>query len=189
MKWFNNGVNNTKAFECPYGYVPGRLKTWKWSSNGWEKRTERNEGCRKALYYGWRLCRRNPEICPFQFWRLAWLLRFGQDAFAVHRQGGQMAVQSEFNLLSHRHSRRGLRMVHMSNWHALAVDFVEGVWFDEACVASDEAERCPRPEHLRPNQGGNKNQISGLRQVRPYDALQYGARTASGEVIFFSLLL
>ena len=29
MKWFNNGVNNTKAFECPDGYVPGRLKTWK----------------------------------------------------------------------------------------------------------------------------------------------------------------
>lgn len=28
MKWFNNGVNNTKAFECPEGYVPGRLVNW-----------------------------------------------------------------------------------------------------------------------------------------------------------------
>ena len=28
MKWFNNGVNNTKAFECPDGYVPGRLRNW-----------------------------------------------------------------------------------------------------------------------------------------------------------------
>lgn len=29
LKWFNDGVNNVRAFECPDGYVYGRIKTWK----------------------------------------------------------------------------------------------------------------------------------------------------------------
>ena len=29
MKWYNDGVNNIMAFECPEGYVIGRIKTWK----------------------------------------------------------------------------------------------------------------------------------------------------------------
>lgn len=29
LKWYTDGVNNIRAFECPDGYVHGRLKTWK----------------------------------------------------------------------------------------------------------------------------------------------------------------
>lgn len=29
MKWYNDGVNSIMAFECPAGYVTGRIKTWK----------------------------------------------------------------------------------------------------------------------------------------------------------------
>ena len=29
LKWYNDGVNNIRAFECPDGYVYGRIKTWK----------------------------------------------------------------------------------------------------------------------------------------------------------------
>lgn len=28
LKWFNDRVNNIRAFECPDGYVPGRLRNW-----------------------------------------------------------------------------------------------------------------------------------------------------------------
>jgi len=29
LKWYTDGVNNIRAFECPDGYVHGRLKTLK----------------------------------------------------------------------------------------------------------------------------------------------------------------
>ena len=71
----------------------------------------------------------------------------------------------------------------MPNRHALAVNLLEGVWLNEACVVSDEVEWRQRPKHIRPDKGRHKGALFGLWQVRPHNALQHGARATKGEMM------
>lgn len=42
-KWYNNGVKSIMDFECPRGFVPGRLNGSLITKNGWNKRKKKNE--------------------------------------------------------------------------------------------------------------------------------------------------